>query len=138
MALETGFFVFCMSFFCVLRVGLHSGLIIKESIMDENIFDIVEIADVEIWKTDNVPKYWTAVYFKSDYEQFPVKLAESLYHSSKNGMVWYVDFKDDIYKYIVLKDNVLRYHMGDKEGKNIVYEKCIELGVKCEQLDWTE
>ena len=117
---------------------MYSGLIIKESITDEKIFDIVEIIDVEIWKTDNVPKYWTAVYFKSDDERFPVKLAESLYHSSENGMVWYVDFKDDIYKYIVLKDKVFKYHIGDNEERHIIYEKCLELGVKREQLDWAE
>jgi len=49
-----------------------------------------------------------------------------------------VDIKDTIYKYIVLKDIVLKYHLGNEEEKKLVCEKCIDFGVKREQLDWLE
>ena len=36
---------------------MYTGLIIKESIQDEKILDEIEIVKVEIWKTNNTPKY---------------------------------------------------------------------------------
>ncbi|MGN0585943.1 MAG: hypothetical protein ACI4JF_01545 [Oscillospiraceae bacterium] len=116
---------------------MYSGLIIKESIGDENLFDIIDIVNVEIWKTNNKPKYWTAVSFTSSCDDFPRRLAEALVYSPQ-GITWYVDFQDETYKYIVLKDTVLKYHIGNEEEKSTVCRKCIELGVPKEQLDWSE
>ena len=117
---------------------MYSGLIIKESILNEQILDKIDVVNVELWKTDNEPRYWTAISFTSDFEDFPEKLSKALSFSSESGMVWYVDIKDDICKYIVLKDVVLKYHLENKEEKKLVCEKCIELGVKKEQLDWLD
>ncbi len=117
---------------------MYSGLIIKESISDEQILDKLDVVSVELWKTDNTPRYWTAISFTSNSEDFPEQLSKALYSSSDSGMVWYVDFKDDVYKYIVLKDVVLRYHPGNDDEKRSVCERCIESGVRREQLDWFE
>ena len=117
---------------------MYSGLIIKESILNEQILDELNVVSVELWKTNNKPKYWTAISFTSNFEDFPEHLSNALDLSSESGMVWYVDIKDSIYKYIVLKDVVLKYHLGNEEEKKLVCEKCIELGVKREQLDWLE
>ncbi len=115
---------------------MYTGLIIKESLADEIILDYVEIKSTEIWKTDNMPRYWTAITFSSNIEDFPEKLSKALDFSSESGMIWYVDFQNDEYKYIVLKDNVLKYRIGNNEEKNSICRKCIELGIKKEQLDW--
>ncbi len=115
---------------------MYSGLIIKESIQDEKILDEIEIVKVEIWKTNNTPKYWTAISFTSSCEEFPEHLSKALSRSSVSGMVWYVDIQDAVYKYIVLKDVVLKYHLENKEEKKSVCKKCMELGVEKEQLDW--
>lgn len=120
------------------RCNMYSGLIIKESLTDECILDSVEIKGVDIWKTDNTPKYWTAITFSSNVEEFPEKLSMALAFSSENGMIWYVDFQSKEYKYIVLKDTVLKYRHGNNEEKNSVCKRCIELGVKKEQLDWAD
>ena len=117
---------------------MYSGLIIKESILNELIFDKLDVVGVELWKTDNKPKYWTAISFTSNFEDLPELLSNALERSSGSGMVWYVDIKDAIYKYLVLKDVVLKYHLGNEEEKKSVCEKCIEFGVKREQLDWLE
>jgi len=117
---------------------MYSGLIIEESIVDEQILDKLDVVNVELWKTDNTPKYWTAISFISNYKDFPKYLSHSLAFSSESGMVWYVDIKDTVYKYIVLKDVVLKYHLGNEEEKKFVCARCIELGVKKEQLDWLE
>ena len=115
---------------------MYTGLIIKESIQDEKILDEIEIVKVEIWKTNNTPKYWTAISFTSSCEEFPEHLSKTLSRSSVSGMVWYVDIQDAVYKYIVLKDVVLKYHLENKEEKKSVCKKCMELGVEKEQLDW--
>ena len=117
---------------------MYSGLIIKESILNEQILDEIEVVDIALWKTDNKPKYWTAISFTSDFEDFPEHLSNALHLSSESGMIWYVDMKDTVCKYIVLKDVVLKYHLGNEEEKRFVCEKCIALGVKREQLDWLE
>ena len=115
---------------------MYTGLIVKESIQNEKILDEIEIVKVEIWKTNNTPKYWTAISFTSSCEEFPEHLSKTLSRSSVSGMVWYVDIQDAVYKYIVLKDVVLKYHLENKEEKKSVCKKCMELGVEKEQLDW--
>lgn len=115
---------------------MYSGLLIKESISDEKILDLIEIINVEIWKTDNKPKYWTAITFNSNSIDFPEKLSRSL--TISNNITWYVDMKKDNMKYIVIKDNVLKYEIGNDIDKEKIITKCIELGIPKEQLGWEE
>ena len=115
---------------------MYTGLLIKESLSDERILDYVEIKNVDIWVTNNNPKYWTAVSFVSNCIEFPEKLSKALREDSQ--IQWYVDFKTDNTKYIVLKDLVLKYEIGNCIEKESVIEKCIELGMPIEQLDWSE
>ena len=117
---------------------MYTGLIIKESIADDTLLDYIRIIGVEIWKTDNTPRYWTAVSFTSECGDFPEKLSKAIKTSCEGEVVWYVDFQDEKHKYIVLKDTILKYRHGDKEGKHAVCQKCIEAGIKKEQLDWSE
>ena len=117
---------------------MYSGLLIKESVSDETVLDFISIVSVEVWRTDNTPKYWTAISFTSDLDGFQELLSKALKGSEKQGLVWYVDFQDETYKYIVLKDTVLKYRHGNTEEKNAVCRKCVELGVSEEQLDWSE
>lgn len=81
-------------------------------------------------------KYWTAVSFVSNCIEFPEKLSKALREDLQ--IQWYVDFKTDSTKYIVLKDLVLKYEIGNSIEKESVIKKCIELGLPVEQLDWSE
>ena len=117
-------------------MNMYAGLLIKESLSDERILDFVEIKDVDIWATNNTPRYWTAVSFVSDCIDFPEKLSKALKEDSQ--MIWYVDLKADHTKYIVIKDLVLKYEIGNQIEKESVIKKCIELGMPMEQLDWSE
>lgn len=45
---------------------MYTGLLVKESLSDEKILDCIEIKNVDIWATDNTPKYWTAISFSSE------------------------------------------------------------------------
>lgn len=115
---------------------MYAGLLIKESISDEKILDFVEIKNVDIWVTNNTPKYWTAVSFVSKCMEFPEKLSKALKEDLQ--IKWYVDLKKNNTKYIVLKDIVLKYEIGNRIEKEGVMKKCIELGIPMEQLDWSE
>ena len=115
---------------------MYAGLLIKESLSDERILDFVEIKNVDIWATNNNPKYWTAVSFESNCADFPEKLSKALREDSR--ILWYVDFKADNKKYIVLKDIVLKYEIGNCIEKESVMKKCMKLGVPVKQLDWSE
>lgn len=115
---------------------MYTGLLIKESLSDEKILDFVEIKNVDIWVTNNNPKYWTAVSFVSNCMEFPEKLSKALKDDSQ--IKWYVDLKMDNTKYIVLKDIVLKYEISNCNEKEGVMKKCIELGIPMEQLDWSE
>ena len=115
---------------------MYNGLLIKESLLDENILDLISIQNVEIWSTNNEPKYWTAISFQSDCDDFPDKLSKALDEGGET--CWYVDFKSDDTKYIVLKDVVLKYEIGNSIEKDTVMKKCMELGVPVGQLDWAE
>ena len=115
---------------------MYTGLLIKESLSDERILDYVEIRHVDIWATDHNPKYWTAISFVSRFPDFPEKLSKAL--AAGTQTTWYVDFKADGRKYIVAKDHVLKYEIGNRAGKERVMKKCMELGIPMEQLDWSE
>ena len=115
---------------------MYTGMLIKESLLDENILDLVEIKNVAIWVTNHNPKYWTAVSFVSSCMEFPEKLSKALREDSK--MQWYVDMKAGNTKYIVLKDFVLQYEIGNCKEKENVMQTCIDLGLPIELLDWSE
>ncbi len=110
----------------------YHGIIIKESIGNELIFDILEIEHVEIWKTEDIPKYWTAVYFNSKEKDFPNKLSNVLTGN------WYVDMKIQNTKIIVFKYKVLKYEIGNNNEKESAIEYCRKMGIPDNQIDWPE
>lgn len=84
--------------------GLYEGVLIKESIVDENILDLLEIKKVEIWKTGGDPKYWTVLFFSSKHSDFPEEISKVMKSGDTPNENWFVDFKADNIKYIVFKD----------------------------------
>lgn len=110
----------------------YNGIIIKESLGNELILDLVKIEKVEIWKTQDIPKYWTAVYFTSNYNDFPYILSKAL-----TGK-WFVDMKINNTKIIVFKDKVLQYEIGNYEEKELVKQGCRDMGIPERQINWPE
>jgi len=111
---------------------MYKGCIIKESINDELILDLVKIEHTELWKTNDIPKYWTAIFFESKVTDFPEKLSKVLTGN------WYVDMKIDNTKIIVFKDKVLKYTIGNSTEKAIVLDYCRQIGIPEQQMDWPE
>lgn len=117
---------------------VYEGILIKESIEDENILDELSVHKVELWNVGGKPKYWTALYFTSHKAGFPEHIAKVMIADASRGGNWFVDFKADNTKYIVFKDEVLKYQIGNEEQKRRVCERCKALGILEEQMNWPE
>lgn len=117
---------------------LYEGVLIKESIGDDSIIDCLNIHRIELWNTGGKPKYWTALFFTSDVKDLPEQISKVMLSASDTGENWYVDFKADNEKYIVFKDKILKYRIGNQTEKEYVCNECRKLGIANEQLDWAE
>ncbi|WP_349674698.1 helix-turn-helix transcriptional regulator [Lacrimispora sp.] len=118
--------------------GLYEGVLIKESITDENILDLMEIKKVELWKTGGKTKYWTVLYFFSKHKYFPEEISKVMKSGDISNENWFADFKTDGIKYIVFKNLILNYRIGNQEEKRLVCERCRELGIPDNQMQWSE
>lgn len=117
---------------------MYTGMIIKESLEKEDVLGHISIQKVELWPAPNhaigQPAYWTAIHFSCECNDLPDILSDSLKTS-----LWYVDMREDnICTVIVLKGNIFRYPLGDKEGKEKAREACKRAGVPETQLDWPD
>ena len=109
------------------------GAIIQETITDELVLDYLHIENVEIWKTDDKEiKYWTMVFFTSDIMDFPEHLSKAIIDG------WFADMKQDNTKYIIFKDCVYKYTIGNSAEKNIVLNEMRKRGIPDEQFNWEE
>lgn len=113
------------------------GTLIKESLSNELILDLVKIEKVEIWKAENhtinQPKYWTAISFYTNSEEFASQLSVSI-----KGDGWYVDLSNNAEKIIVFKNKVIKYKLGDLQGKEQAINYCTKIGIPESQIDWSE
>ena len=120
------------------KTEIYEGILIKESICDENILDFLTVHKVELWNTGGKPKYWTVLYFTSAKKDFP-NLVSKVMRSNKDGsMNWFVDFKAGNEKYIVFRDKVLKYTIGNQNEKDYVCQECRKMGIMNDQMNWPE
>lgn len=117
--------------------SIYQGLLIKESISDELILDYVTITKVELWKTDGRLKYWTALSFTTNQQDFPELLSKVVISNETVGN-WFVDMKSGNIKFIVFKDKILKYEIGNAIEKEQACEECRKLGIPNHQLNWSE
>ena len=128
----------CRIFFFQAEDGIrYEGILIKESVADDAVIDIMNVHKVELWDAGGKPKYWTALFFTSDEADFPERISEAMSAGSHNGS-WFVDFKADNEKYIVFKDKILRYKIGNRAEKEHVCAECRKMGVSDAQMNWPE
>lgn len=116
---------------------VYEGILIKESIADDRIIDFMNVHKIELWDTGGKPKYWTALFFTSDKENFPEQISRAML-SGSDGKNWFVDFKADNEKYIVFQDKILKYQIGNQKEKEYVCNECRKMGISDEQMNWPE
>lgn len=117
---------------------IYEGVLIKESIQDDAVIDLCHVHKIELWNTGGKPKYWTVLYFTSDHRDFPERIAKTMIADPKRGGNWFVDFKAGNEKYIVFKDRILKYQIGNQTEKEYVCNECRKLGISNEQMNWPE
>ena len=120
------------------RQEVYEGILIKESIDNENILDFLNINKIELWNTGGKPKYWTVLFFTSSRIDFPEQISKVMISNPDNGGNWFVDFKSGNEKYIVFRDKVLKYRIGNQKEKDHVCNECRKLGILDGQMNWSE
>ncbi len=116
---------------------VYKGILIKESIQEEQILDKISVDKIELWRTDGVPKYWTILYFTSGQIDFPELLSRAIRADQKAGN-WFADMKCGNEKIIVFYNKILKYEIGNKEQKEQVCRECALLGIAEHQMKWEE
>lgn len=117
---------------------LYEGILIKESIADDSIIDCLNVHKIELWNTGGNPKYWTALFFTSDRKDFPEQISKVMLSNPDKNENWFVDFKAGNAKYIVFKDRILKYQIGNQTEKEYVCNECRKSGISNEQMNWSE
>lgn len=116
---------------------LFEGILIKESVADDTILDFLHVHKIELWNAGGKPKYWTALFFTSAAADFPELVSKVMLSDSGSGS-WFVDFKAGQVKYIVFKDKILKYKIGNPSEKEYVCNECRKMGILDEQMNWPE
>ena len=117
---------------------VYEGVLIKESVTDDTIIDLMNVHKIELWNTGGKPKYWTVLFFTSDKNDFPEKVSKVMRTNPDNGGNWFVDFRAGNVKYIVFKDKVLKYHIGNRAEKDCVCNECRKMGISDGEMNWSE
>ena len=117
---------------------VYEGASIKESITDDAIIDLLNVHRIELWNTGGKPKYWTVLFFSSDKKDFPEQISKVMVSDPDNGGNWFVDFKAGNEKYIVFKNKILKYRIGNQSEKDYVCIECRKMGISDEEMNWSE
>ena len=117
---------------------VYEGALIKESITDDAIIDLLNVHRIELWNTGGKPKYWTVLFFSSDKKDFPEQISKVMVSDSDNGGNWFVDFKAGNEKYIVFKNKILKYRIGNQSEKDYVCAECRKMGISDGEMNWSE
>jgi hypothetical protein len=116
------------------------GLILKESLEDTGVLDLVHITRTETWQVSNAtehqPATWTALSFEADESQAD-SLAEQLSRSLK-AQGWYVNASTTTHVYVIFPGKVFKYGKGDTAQRETAKRYGQSLNIPESQLDWSE
>ena len=117
---------------------VYEGVLIKESLSDDSIIDLLNVHKIELWNTGGTPKYWTMLFFTSTRKDFPEQVSKVMLSVQDKGENWFVDFKSGNQKYIVFKDKILKYQIGNQIEKDYVCAECRKMGISDSEMNWSE
>lgn len=120
------------------KYELYEGILIKESLSDDSLIDMLNIHKIELWNTGGTPKYWTALFFSCDHRDFPYQASKVMIADPARGGSWFVDFKAGNQKYVIFKDKILKYEIGNLAEKEAVCAECRKLGISGDEINWAE
>lgn len=120
------------------KQAVYEGILIKESLTDDAILSCLRIHKMELWNAGGKPGYWTALFFTCDRRDFPELISRVMETDPERGGNWFVDFRSGNEKYVVFKDKILKYRIGNQAEKDIVCSECRKMGISDEQMNWAE
>lgn len=116
------------------------GLILKESLEDSLVLDLVHITRTETWQVSNAaqhqPATWTALSFEADDGQAD-SLTGQLSRSLK-AQGWYVNASTATHVYVIFPGKVFKYRKGDTAQRETAKRYGRSLNIPESQLDWSE
>jgi hypothetical protein len=119
---------------------MFKGLLLKESLQDDRILDLVRITGTETWEVQNAAAYqpstWTAISFETDDDQADT-FAEQL-SGVLQARGWYVSGATDTQMIVVFPGKVFRYPIGDAAQRTAAQQFGRTVGIPESQLDWGE
>jgi len=119
---------------------MFTALLLKESLEEEGVLDVIQITKTETWDVDSAadfqPKIWTAIYFEGDESQADV-IAEKLSQALK-PRGWYINISTKNDAYVIFPNKVFKYAQGDKQKRAEAIRHGQSLGIADSQLDWGE
>jgi hypothetical protein len=116
------------------------GLLVKESLADTRILDLLQVTKSESWQVSNAASYqptvWTAISFETDASQSDA-IADKLSHALK-AQGWYINASTETHVYVIFPNKVFKYLKGDSIAKGEAARYALFIGVPQDQLDWVE
>jgi len=117
-----------------------AGLLLKESLKDLTILDLIQIAKTETWNVGNAadfqPEIWTAISFEGDASHSDF-IAEKMSRSLKPS--WYINFSTEANNvYVIFPKKVFKYIKGDEQAREDAIKYGRSLDIPEHQLDWKE
>jgi hypothetical protein len=129
-----------------MRNGAHAetvlmrGLLLKESLADPGVLDLLHITQTEQWQVSNPsadqPPVWTALSFDCPVVQDD-RIAEALSQALKQRG-WFIDATSGETVYVIFPGRVFRYLNGDASEGEAARSYGISLGIPARQLDWDD
>jgi hypothetical protein len=118
---------------------VFSGLLLKESLKDESILNLVRVTQTEVWGVQNAedwqPEQWTAILFEGESNRAD-EIAQALSRAMKPA--WYANFSTEKHAYVVFAGKVFKYIKGDTQARIEAQAYALSAGVPESQIDWGE
>jgi len=115
------------------------GLLLKESLEDMSVLELVHITKTESWEISNAaasqPTTWTALSFEAEESQADA-LAEKLSQALKSR--WYTNASTSTHVYVIFPGKIFKYRKGDSTQRAKAEQHGRSIGIPESQLDWSE
>ena len=116
------------------------GLLLKESLADTRVLDLLHITSSESWPVSNAASYqptvWTALSFETDSSQSDA-IADKLSQALK-AQGWYINASTETHVYVIFPNKVFKYLKGDSIARGEASRYALSIGIPKDQLDWEE
>jgi hypothetical protein len=117
-----------------------NGLLIKESLADTNVLELVHITKTESWQASNTAEYqpvlWTALSFEAVDHQADTIAKKLSYALKPQG--WYINASTIAHVYVIFPNKVFKYRKGDSIQRAEAKQYGRSIDIPEHQLDWSE